>query len=77
MWRLVLLLSLLLPLGAADDRPRLRPIPAIDQNIQTGPAIGKRVPAFKAVDQHGMAQNFKSLRGPHGLALLFVRSADW
>ena len=36
-----------------------------------------RSPAFEAVDQYGKRQNFESLRGPKGLALLFVRSADW
>jgi hypothetical protein len=39
--------------------------------------VGTRIPAFQAVDQNGRPQTFESLRGPHGLALLFVRSADW
>jgi len=45
--------------------------------IKTGPAIGERIPAFEAIDQNGHHQTFETLRGPHGLALLFVRSADW
>jgi hypothetical protein len=66
-----------MPLYAADDRPRLRPLPATDQNIKTGPAVGERIPPFEATDQEGRRQTFDTLRGPHGLALLFVRSADW
>jgi cytochrome oxidase Cu insertion factor (SCO1/SenC/PrrC family) len=61
----------------ADDHPRLNPLPPTDRNAQTGPAVGARIPAFEAVDQHGKARTFDSLKGPHGLVLLFVRSADW
>ena len=66
-----------LSLYAGDDRARLRPVSPADQNMKTGPAVGQRIPKFYAVDQTGRRQNFKSLRGTHGLALLFVRSADW
>ena len=45
--------------------------------IRTGPDIGARIPNFEAQDQHGRAQTFASLRGPKGLVLMFVRSADW
>lgn len=77
MLRSALLVAVLLPLCAAADHPRLRPVPAVDQNLQTGPAIGAHIPEFAAIDQNGKRQTFESLRGPHGLALLFVRSADW
>lgn len=46
-------------------------------DIHSGPAIGQPIPAFEATDQNGRRQTLESLRGPHGLALLFVRSADW
>ena len=46
-------------------------------DVKTGPAIGSKIPAFEAIDQNGIRQTFQSLKGPHGLALLFVRSADW
>ena len=45
--------------------------------IKTGPAIGTRIPEFSAPDQDGRIQTFASLRGPKGLLLMFVRSADW
>jgi len=61
----------------ADDRPRLAPVPKADQNLTTGPAVGARIPPFEAVDQDGKPRTFDTLRGPNGLVLLFVRSADW
>ncbi|NWF85603.1 MAG: hypothetical protein HXY18_17445 [Bryobacteraceae bacterium] len=45
--------------------------------IATGTAVGSRIPAFEATDQTGKLQTFESLRGPSGLVLEFVRSADW
>jgi hypothetical protein len=62
---------------AADKRPRLHALPGLDQNVKTGPAVGSKIPPFEAVDQSGRRRTFETLRGPKGLALLFVRSADW
>jgi peroxiredoxin len=45
--------------------------------LRTGPEIGARIPDFAASDQSGKQQTFASLRGPKGLVLMFVRSADW
>jgi hypothetical protein len=45
--------------------------------LRTGPEIGARIPDFAAPDQNGKQQTFASLRGPKGLALMFIRSADW
>lgn len=45
--------------------------------IKTGPEVGARIPAFEAQDQNGKTQTFASLKGPKGLVLMFVRSADW
>jgi len=42
-----------------------------------GPAVGARVPAFRAVDQFGRERDLESLRARNGLVLLFFRSADW
>jgi hypothetical protein len=77
MLRFTFLAALLACVCTAAERPRLRPVPAVDQNVKTGPAVGAHIPEFAAVDQNGKRQTFESLRGPHGLALLFVRSADW
>jgi hypothetical protein len=62
---------------AADEKPRLHAVPGLDKGMKTGPAVGSKIPPFDAVDQYGKRQTFDSLRGPKGLALLFVRSADW
>lgn len=44
---------------------------------KTGPEVGQKTPAFEARDQNGKTQTLATLRGPKGLMLLFVRSADW
>ena len=43
----------------------------------TGPAVGQKIPPFRAPDQNGRMQDFNSVKGPKGLALYFMRSADW
>jgi peroxiredoxin len=45
--------------------------------LKTGPEIGTHIADFAAADQNGKRQTFASLRGPKGLVLMFVRSADW
>lgn len=62
---------------AAGQEPRMRPVPDLDKNTKTGPAIGAKIPSFEISDHLGRRQSFESLRGPKGLVLLFVRSADW
>lgn len=57
--------------------PRLRPLPDLDRNVKTGPEIGTAIPPFEASDQNGKLQTLETLRGPKGLVLMFVRSADW
>lgn len=42
-----------------------------------GPEVGKPLPPFEASDQDGRLQSFESLKGPKGLVLVFVQSADW
>lgn len=64
-------------LRAGDEKPRLHPTPELDQGLKTGPAVGSKIPPFEAIDQFGKRRTFETLRGPKGLALLFVRSADW
>lgn len=77
MLRSVILALAFVAASGGGDRPRLRPLPATDENLQTGPAIGQPIPSFEAIDQTGQTRSFESLRGPHGLALIFIRSADW
>ena len=78
MWTWALLAGLLAARGwAAEEKPRLHDVPDSDKGLKTGPAVGSKIPAFEAVDQSGKRQTFESLRGPKGLALLFIRSADW
>ena len=76
-FRSVLVLLMLGLVWAADNKPRLHPVPGLDKDMKTGPAVGAKIPPFDAIDQNGKRQTFESLRGPKGLALLFVRSADW
>ena len=45
--------------------------------ITTGPEVGRKVPHFEVLDQHGQKQTLQSLSGPNGLLLLVHRSADW
>jgi cytochrome oxidase Cu insertion factor (SCO1/SenC/PrrC family) len=48
-----------------------------DPPTSTGIAVGQKIPLFQADDQNGKRQDFSSIRGPHGAALYFMRSADW
>ncbi len=47
------------------------------QPPKTGPAVGAPVPSFEAPDQNGRLQSLKTIAGPKGAMLVFVRSADW
>ena len=76
----ILVAGLWLTGGAAAqnaERPRLRPVPTLDENLKTGPAVGSRIPSFAVTDQEGRKRTFESIRGPKGALLMFVRSADW
>lgn len=61
---------ILLPLVAA--LVSAQPVPK-----DPGPAVGTRLPPFSLADQNGVTRDFASLKGPKGLMLVFVRSADW
>ncbi len=45
--------------------------------IQTGPAVGERIPNFSAPDQNGKTQSLQTIAGQKGAMLVFYRSADW
>lgn len=72
-WALVFLTVSMSALPLAAQR---EPDP-LDQNVKTGPGVGERIPAFRAVDHKGRRVDFNAIRGPRGAALLFHRSADW
>ncbi len=74
---LFLAAALCLAQQPGDDRARLHPLAAQNANLKTGPEVGHRIPAFDLVDQNGKHQTLASLRGPGGLVLAFIRSADW
>lgn len=48
-----------------------------NENPQSGPATGDKVPDFELKDQQGKSRRLADLTGPKGLLLCFVRSADW
>ena len=45
--------------------------------VEIGPTVGEPAPELAAVDSEGQAATLESLSGEQGLALVFVRSADW
>jgi len=51
--------------------------PAPGSPIDIGPAVGKRIPLFAAIDSKGMTRAFASLPGAKGVVLVFFRSAKW
>ena len=59
------------PLAVAQNEWATRP------PTSTGPAVGQKIPAFRAPDQNGKMQDFNSIKGPNGAAVYFMRSADW
>ncbi len=42
-----------------------------------GPQVGDRVPDFSLKDQNGKDWTLRSIMGPKGAMLVFIRSADW
>lgn len=53
-------------------------VPAAAQDgLAKGPRIGAPIPVIAAVDHHGAARDFQSLKGKQGLILIFSRSLRW
>lgn len=67
---LMALFAILQPM--AQERTRT----AIDVS-KLGPQVGERVPDFSLVDQTGTMRTLRSIMGPRGAMLVFIRSADW
>jgi hypothetical protein len=59
-------------LAAALAAAQLPPSP-----LDVGPAVGEAIPRLEARDQAGRLRTFDDLKGPNGLVIVFVRSADW
>ena len=70
-----LAVALLIATGVMGQIPKVTK--TADKQKEVGPAVGERIPNFKARDQMGRERSLSSLAGPNGLLLLFVRSADW
>jgi hypothetical protein len=68
---IALLLAAAIPVLSAQQPATARP------PVATGPAVGAAVPAFEAPDQNGNIQTLKTIAGPKGAMLVFIRSADW
>jgi peroxiredoxin len=68
------LLSLLATLLVAPVHAQTRT--QIDVS-KLGPQVGERVPDFTLTDQSGRQRTLRSIMGPRGAMLVFVRSADW
>lgn len=65
---IILAIALVLGLAAAQ--------PAMAQK-ELGPPVGGKAPAFSVTRIDGTAANLASIKGKHGVALVFFRSADW
>ena len=51
---------------------------AVSQDEIPGPAVGERFPhTLEAPDQNGQTRTLADLYGDNGVAVFFVRSADW
>ena len=78
-WPLVAVLGVVLGIWFLAGRETKSPAAAspTEPAIPTGPAVGAKIPDFKAVDQDGRQRSFENLKGPNGLVLVFLRSAAW
>jgi hypothetical protein len=61
------------PVGGRQSPP---PRTKIDVS-KLGPQVGERVPDFSLKDQNESTQTLRSIMGPKGAMLVFIRSADW
>ena len=77
--RIILMLAtaVLVGLFRAAPAPAQTPArPKIDVS-KLGPQVGELVPDFSLKDQTGKEWTRKSIMGPNGAMLVFLRSADW
>ncbi len=62
---------------AADTKDAVAIRKLLADASDVGLPAGAVAPELKLKDQTGGARDFPSLTGPHGLVLVFFRSADW
>jgi cytochrome oxidase Cu insertion factor (SCO1/SenC/PrrC family) len=60
----------------ATPQSQSQPRQKIDVS-KLGPQVGDRVPDFSLKDQNGKDWTLRSIMGPKGAMLVFIRSADW
>ena len=77
MIRFLVLLSILGMASVNYAQEDFDPVDTSDDDAQVGVEVGSRIPAFRAVDQHGKVLDFDALKGANGAVLVFHRSADW
>lgn len=81
-WReafLLILFLIMIPLlNAQAPQSGFYPERSVQAPLNSpGPAVGEKIPFFRAPDQYGRMQDFASLRGPQGAMVVFERSLDW
>lgn len=60
-----------------SDELYAKHVNATNDHYTTGPEPGEHIPDFTLLDQNGVLRSLTNLSGPHGLLLVFHRSADW
>jgi hypothetical protein len=67
---------LLLAFACAGEQPLPRQVTVPPADLR-GPVVGQPLPSLSLPDQDGRLQTLETLRGPKGLLLVLVQSADW
>lgn len=49
----------------------------LSSGMELGPKVGAKAPAFTLITSGGESQRLQDITGDKGVALVFVRSADW
>jgi len=70
-------LAVLVALAATAAADQTTPSPIRIDVAKLGPQGGQRVPDFSLKDQNGTTRTLRSIMGPRGAVVVFIRSADW
>ena len=74
---LFLILGALAMIFSGSPNPAFSALGRAGPSVGPGPAVGEKIPSFRARDQHGEWQDLNTLSGPAGAVFLVHRSADW